>query len=319
MGFVITGSGLAVPEDVETSADLAHRVGWSAEEIVARSGVRKRHVARPDDDVAELAARAARQALADGAPPDLIINASAGTRQALPDTSTFVARELGFEGIPSFSVNSACLSFMAALRCATALIAVGANRRILIVSADLCSRARNFAEPESSVLLGDGAAAVVVDADENGSEIVHYEITTWPSGAALTEIRGYGWNRQPQDPRTQPEDHLFHMDGPGVFKRAAFRTTRYLRMLDEEVMRLSEIDLVVPHQMSGNGLALLKRFGFRDDAIVDILADYGNCAAASLPMALATAFNAGRIRRGQHVLLIGTAAGLSVGGMLIRW
>ena len=319
MGFSIVGHGIAVPEGIETTETVSARLGCVAVEVERRSGVFSRHVANPTDDVAVMGAEACRQATNGGREPDLIISASAGVRQALPDSSIFISRALGYEGIPSFSINASCISFLVALRCATSLQVSGAFRRILLVSAEFCTRARNAGEPESYALLGDGAAAVMIEPDSGGAEIVHFELSTWPSGAELTEIRGCGVRRHPQDHSTTAEDNLFHMDGPGVLKRAALKMGRYLRSLDENVMRLDQIDVVIPHQMSGAGLELLKRAGFREGSVVDIVGRYGNCAAASIPMALATAIDEGRLRKGCHVLMLGTAAGLSVGGMLLRW
>ncbi len=319
MRFRVIGHGIAVPENIETSADLAPRVGWTIEKIESHSGVKQRHVAKPDEDISVLAAKAARLAIGSSQPPDLIINASASFRQALPDSSVFIARELGYEGIPSFSINASCISFLVGLQCAASLIASNVYRRILIVSAEFCTRARNYLEAESSVLLGDGAAAIFIENDFEGTEVLHYEMTTWPSGAELTEIRGCGLNRLPQDSRTTNADNHFHMDGPSVLKRTSLRANRYLRRLEDEVIKLEKIDHVIPHQMSGVGLTLMKRVGFREGVVVDIIEEYGNCAAASIPMALATALNQKRIKKGDHVLLFGTAAGLSIGGMLLRW
>ena len=145
-------------------------------------------------------------------------------------------------------------------------------------------------------------------------------MVTWPKGAALTEVRGYGQRCDPNDPTTRPEDQFFSMDGPEVFKMARRRVVGLIQgILTDHGMCVDEVDWVVPHQASGPGLALLPRMGFPAERIVNIVGQYGNCVAASIPMALAHLAASGRMRRGDRVLLVGTGAGLSVAGALLRW
>jgi 3-oxoacyl-[acyl-carrier-protein] synthase-3 len=309
-----------VPPKVETAAELAPRIGATEEWIVTRTGVRERRIS--DEPVEVLGARAARAALQPGAAPDLILNASVSMRQALPDTAVYFQRELGLQAIPSFSVHASCLSFVAALHTASALVAAGSYRRVLVVSAERGSFARNLAEPESAALLGDGAAAAVLEPTPKGeaSELVGFRMKTWSEGAALTEVRGYGQTHSPNDPATRPEQNLFTMDGPGVYRMAIRRLPGLVReLLGELDMTPPDVDWVVPHQASGPGLALLPRLGFPAERFVNVVGQYGNCVAASIPMALAHLADSGRLRRGQTVLLLGTAAGFSVAGAVLRW
>jgi 3-oxoacyl-[acyl-carrier-protein] synthase-3 len=309
-----------VPPRVETAAELAPRIGTSEDWIVTRTGVRERRISEEPMEV--LGARAARAALRPGEVPDLILNASVSMRQALPDTSVYIQRELGLEGIPSFSVHASCLSFLAALQTAAALLAAGAYRRVLVVSAERGTIARNPAEPESAALLGDGAAAAVLEPTPKGeaSEILGWRMCTWPRGAALTEVRGYGQTHAPNDPQTRPEHNFFSMDGPAVFKMALRHLPTLVRdLLADHGLMPADVDWVVPHQASGPGLALLPRLGFPAERFVNIVGQYGNCVAASIPMALAHLAGTGRLRRGQTVLLLGTGAGFSVGGAVLRW
>ena len=316
----IASTAFYAPPRVETAAELAPRIGVSEEWIVTRTGVRERRIS--EEPVEVLGARAARAALGSGGAPDLIVNASVLPRQLIPDTSVHVQRELGLDGIPSFSVHASCLSFLVALQNAAALVAAGAYRRVLVVSAECGSFGRNMAEPESAALLGDGAAAVVLEPTprDEASEVVGWRMGTWPAGAALTEVRGYGQRLSPNDPRTGLEDNLFTMDGPGVYKMAFRRLPGLVReLLGELGMTPADVDWVVPHQASGPGLALLPRLGFPAERFVNVVGQYGNCVAASIPMALAHLAGSGRLRRGQTVLLLGTGAGFSVAGAVLCW
>jgi 3-oxoacyl-[acyl-carrier-protein] synthase-3 len=234
----------------------------------------------------------------------------------------FIQDQLGLEGVPSFSVNASCLSFVVALHNAAALVSAGAYSRVLVVSSEPGIRGRNMDEPESAALLGDGAAAAVLEPTprDETSELEGFLMSTWPKGASLTEVRGLGVGLHPNDPKTRSQDNLFSMDGPGVFKMARRRVMVLVQqLLSAHGLRPDDVDLVVPHQASGPGLELVPRLGFRPDRVVNVIGKYGNCVAASIPMALAHAAAEGRVRRGQRVLLLGTSAGLSVAGALLRW
>ena len=316
----VVGMGRHLPTRVETSEALAPRLGVTAEWIVSHTGVEQRHVS--DETMAAMAVHAARQALGGGPPPDLILNASSVPHQVIPDSSVFIQKELGYTGIPSFSVHATCLSFPVALHTAASLIEVGAYGRVLIVSSELGSRGRNFEEPESAALFGDGAGAAVLEATPEGepSELLGFQMDTWPSAASLTEVRGGGTRLHPQDPATTPADNLFHMDGPAVYKFARRRVAPVFKRLFEQC-RVSpkDIKLVVPHQASGRAVAAASRFGFSPEVVVKRIHKEGNCVAASIPMALAHAVEHDRVRRGDLVLLCGTGAGLSVVALLLRW
>jgi len=320
----IAGTGHFLPPRVQTSAELARVVGRSEEWITRRSGVVSRHLA--DRPVEEMAAEAARQALGDGPAPDLILNASLTPRQLIPDTSVFVQRALGLSGIPSYSVHATCLSFLVALHQATMAVAAGAAQRVLVVSSEAGSYSRDYSEPESAVLIGDAAAAAVVEAAAPGAEagppsaMLAWRMQTFPEAAELAELPGSGVRHHPNDPSTERKQNLFHMNGPRIYRFARTRIGPFLDdLLDAAQLTRSDIDVVVPHQASGPGLASLQRLGFPKHKVVDIIANTGNCIAASIPLALSVAHAEGRIARGDRVLLVGTGAGLSLAGMVIRF
>jgi 3-oxoacyl-[acyl-carrier-protein] synthase-3 len=316
----VTSTGFYAPPHVETAADLSPRIGRSTQWIIQRTGVLNRRIS--NEPVEVMAAHAARAALEGGAPPDLVVNASTTPRQLIPDTSSFIAAELGFAGVPTFSVHATCLSFLVALHNVAALVASGLYRRVLIVSSERGSIARNFDEPESAALLGDCAAAAVVEPtpDGAGSRLLSWRMGTWPDGSDMAELRGGGAHRFPRDGRVEQQDYAFHMDGPKIYRMAIRRGgTLINEALAAAHLKASDIDLVVPHQASGPGVQALERFGFSRDRIVNIVEDYGNCIAASIPAALASANAAGRLRRGDKVLIAGTGAGLSIAAAVLEW
>ena len=321
MKVTISGTGLYLPPKIEKSEDIARRINRSVDWIHQKSGVFERRVSVIDVD--KMGAHAGKEALNAGPPPDLILNASGVPRQTIPDTSTFYQKEMGFEGIPSFSIHCTCLSFITAFHVASSLINSGSHERILIISADRGTLGRNYDEPESASLLGDGAAAVLVEPalDNEQSELLYHTMSTWPSGSGLTEVRGGGTRKHPQDPNTTKEDNLFSMDGPAIYKIARKQVYRILlKTLKRTGLKRESIDWVIPHQASGKAIeAYVSVGGFRREQVLETISQFGNCVAASVPMTLSMAINDGRIKRGDLLLLIGTGAGLSAACSLIRY
>lgn len=316
----IASMGRYLPPRVETSEELAPRIGVTASWITSRTGVLARHIS--DEPMAAMGAHAAKQAIGDGPPPDLIINASGVPHQMLPDSAVFIQQALGYEGIPSQTVHATCLSFPVALHTAGSLIHVGAYRRILVVSSEWASRGRNFSEPESASLFGDAAAAAVVEPTPPGerSEILGFQMTTLPKFAGLTEVRGGGMRMRPDDPATKPEDNLFHMDGPAIFKRAIPRVRAVFDALWSQTgVQPKDVKVLITHQSSGPGVDALQRWGFSSQQMVKRVHEEGNCVAASIPATLAYAVSDGLVKRGDLVCLCGTGAGLSILTMLLRW
>jgi 3-oxoacyl-[acyl-carrier-protein] synthase III len=221
LNIKIVSTGLYLPERIQTSAELAKLLGRSEDWIISRTGVAERRIAEESMDV--IGAKAAKQALQDGAPPDCIINASTTPLQLIPDSSVFILRALGYDRIPSWSIHATCLSFIVALNNASALINAGIYKRILIVSSETGTSWRNMKEPESASLFGDAAAAVVIEATPPGetSAWLDTEMNTYPQGAELTEFRGAGTKHPPDNPKlTKPEDNLFSMQGVKVYRFA---------------------------------------------------------------------------------------------------
>lgn len=320
MGMRVVAGGIAVPDTIQTADELAPLIGKSAQWIVNRCGVRNRRTGPPELGSPQLAAQAARIALVGQQSPDLILYAGGVKHQAVPDTSVFASHELGLDGVPSFSVDATCLSFLVAFHTADALIACGRYDRILICSADVGSRARRMTDPESAALLGDGAAAVLVEKTVQSHEILHFSMKTWPSSASLAEIRGGGTRMIMENLQNDPDINGFHMDGRGLLKLLLPQLTAMVENCCVHAgVSVDDIDLIVPHQTSKAGFQLLKRIGLRPEKTINILEDYGNCVAAAMPMALVTALEQNRISAGKLVLFVGSAAGVSAATMLVRW
>lgn len=316
----IVGTGIDLPPRVQLSSELEPLLGVPAGWIETHTGVVQRRIS--DEPMHKMAARAVRQALGQGGPPDLLVNASLTPIQLIPDSSVFILQELGLDGRPSFSVHATCLSFVVGLQVAMSLVHGGLWRRVALVSAEQGSVCRDFTQPESAALIGDGAGAAIIEPTPEGqsSALLAFDMATWPEGAEHTELRGCGTRKHPNDPRTVGADNLFQMNGPSVYKMALRKVPPLIGgLLHRAGISPSQVDLVVPHQASGPGMKAYRKLGFVSDQIVDIVAEYGNCISASVPMALALAQRQGRLKRGDTILMMGTGAGLSVAGALLRW
>ena len=323
----IIGLGRYLPVRIVSSSELetlyALPPGW----IERRNGVRERRRITTESS-SFMAAEAAREALQEaGLQPgqlDLIINASGTAEQAIPDTGALIQRQLGLgtSGIPCMSVHTTCLSFITALEVAAHYLSTGRYRTILITSSDISSCGTNPKEPESATLMGDAAAAVVVTRPGEGerSVIHHAHFKTWGEGAQFTTIQGGGSARHPSKPGHNPDDDLFHMDGSAILRMVRGIDETFLEQLTPGLSKsLLDIDIVVPHQASKVGLHMLRRYGWPEDKIVQTLDKLGNCVAASIPATLYQAVQDGTLQRGHKLLIIGTGAGLSIGGLIMTW
>ena len=317
--FKISGWGYYLPPKIETALQISEKIGMSESWVIENAGVSERRIS--DIDVDLMGALASKDAIGDKEAPELIINASGVPKQTIPDTSVFIQKELGYDGIPSFSIHSTCLSFLSGLNIAGSLISNGEYNRILLVSSDRGSRGRNFDEPESAALLGDAAAAIYIESTDKQSQgMIDFEMSTWPKGAHLTEVRGGGTNLHPQDILTQYSDNLFSMEGHKVFKFSLPKVHKMIKkMLDRNNINQLDIDMLIPHQASGPGVVAYSKIGgFDEQKVMNIIDKTGNCVAASIPLALSMAFEQKLISENNLIMLVGTGAGLSIASCLIR-
>ena len=323
----IIGLGRYLPSRIVQSAELERTWALSAGWVERRNGVRERRWVTAET-ASFMAAEAAREALDEaGFRPDqlsLIINASGTAEQAIPDTGALIQRQLGLgsSGIPAMSVHTTCLSCITALDVAGTFLTTGRYTTILIVSSDIASCGINLKEPESATLVGDAAAALVVtrSGPDDSAAIHHAHFKTYGDGASFTAIRGGGSARHPAKADHNSEDDLFRMDGPAVLRMVRSFDEAFLEELYAGLSKsLSDIDLVVPHQSSKVGLLLLQRYGWPESKIMHTLEWLGNCVAASIPVTLYQAVRDGDLQRGQKFLLVGTGAGLSIGGLVMTY
>ncbi len=320
-GTAVTGLGTALPPTVLTNADLEATIDTSDTWIRERTGIRERRVGGSTGDLAAQAAQAALDdAGVDAASIDLLILATETPDALMPATSAAVAGTLGLR-CGSFDLNAACAGFSYGLASATAFVQAGMADTILLVGAEIFSRILDFTDRTTSILFGDGAGAVIVQASDRpgiegnvlGADGTAADILMMPAGGTRTPA-----SHQTVDAR----DHNIRMPkGREVFKRAVTEMAAACReLLEKSEHTPADVDVLIPHQANARiMIAVAERLGIPTERSVLDVAEVGNTSAASIPIALSRAWNAGRIKEGDLVLFTSFGAGLTWGATLVRW
>lgn len=325
--FKIAGSGTFLPSQKIGAEQLDRLTRQPLGSTAERFSVQSRHWARREETssfMGEMAARAALdEAGWDFQSVDAIIGACGVMEQPIPGTSVLIQQRLGLgeSGIPCFDINATCLSFLLALDRALAGFALKEWRRVLIVSADIASAALDFSDPQASVLFGDGAAAFALEVGGNHRRLAH-RFSTYGDGAHHCRLEAGGTKLRPDDDLDLfLRSAKFRMDGKQVFRVTSHRFPGFMaELLAQADLSIEEIDLIVPHQASASALKHLKRSIPDGHAkTLDIFGSVGNQIATSLPFALHTARCEGRLRPRERALLIGSSAGISLGGAVLQW
>ncbi len=315
----IAGTGRYLPAEVLTNDDLVRRgVETSDEWVRTRTGIGQRHVAAEGEATSDLALAASRQALAAAglaaADVDLIVVATTTPDVIFPSTACILQDKLGARGGPAFDVQAVCSGFVYALSIADGMLRSGAVRNALVVGADIYSRILDWTDRKTCVLFGDGAGAVVlVPSDEPG--ILATRLHADGSQRGMLCVPGQVRNG------TVWGDPFVHMDGQAVFKFAVRVLTEVAdEALAAAAMPRSGIDWLIPHQANLRIMdATSKRLGIARERVVVTVDRHANTSAASIPLALDEAVRDGRIRDGQHVMMLGVGGGFTWGSALVRW
>ena len=321
-GARIIGTGSALPRQIVTNAQLAERVDTSDEWIVARTGIRQRHIAEADETTATLATAAARAALedagVDASSIGLIVLATATPDNTFPATATKVQHALGCNGGVAFDVAAVCSGFLYALSVADSLLKTGMAKRALVIGAETFSRILDWDDRTTCVLFGDGAGAVVLEAssaDSSGPDAPGILGTRLHADGAQHDLLYVDGGPS----STQTVGHV-RMRGPEVFRHAVVNLAEVLREVIEDTgITVEDIDWVVPHQANARILdATARKLGISPDKVIVTVDRHANTSAASVPLALDVARKDGRIKQGDLVMLEAMGGGFTWGASLIR-
>ncbi len=322
----VASVGVAVPPGVLTNADLTQMLDTSDAWIVERTGIRERHIARPEETVARLSQEASERAMASAGVTadqlDAIVLATASPDRLLPSTACDLQALLGADNAAAFDIGAACPGFVYALTVAEGLIASGQSETVLVVGAEKLSAITDFQDRSTAILFGDGAgAAIVRGSSQPGRGILATFIKSDGRLAPLLYRPG-GGSADPISERVVCErSHYMKMAGREVFK-AAVRTMA--DACDEALRRAGitadQVDLLVPHQANLRIIeAIAKHAGFPMSRVMVNLERFGNTSSASIPLALEQAVAEGRVGPGSVILMVAFGAGFTWGSAVIRW
>ena len=316
---VFRGSGSALPAKVVSNAELSKTVDTSDEWIVERTGIRQRYIADEDETTSTLAIGAARAALddagIDASEIDLIVLATATPDNTFPATATKVQAALGCTGGMAFDVQAVCSGFLYALATADSLLKSGMAKRALVIGAETFSRILDWEDRGTCVLFGDGAGALVIEAEE-GEEanrgVIASRLHADGDQHDLLYVDG-------GPSTTQTVGHL-RMKGREVFRHAVVNLSSVLREVIEDAgIAAADIDWVVPHQANARILdATARKLGLPAEKVIVTVDRHANTSAASVPLAFDTARKDGRIKDGDLVMFEAMGGGFTWGASLMR-
>ncbi len=318
---VVRGTGSALPAHILTNADLAARIDTTDEWITQRTGIRQRHIAGPGETTSTLATRAAQAALdhagMTAADIDLIILATATPDYTFPATATQVQANLGVTRGAAFDLAAVCSGFVYAVSVANTMLGAGMHKRALVIGAETFSRILDWEDRTTCVLFGDGAGAVVLEAQPGAGGMDD-------RGVLTAHLRSDGRHREKLfvdgGPSTTGTAGHLRMQGKEVFKHAVGMITDVIEAAYAATgLTSADIDWFVPHQANKRIIdASAEKLKIAPEKVVITVDKHGNTSAASIPLALDTAVKDGRIKQGQLVLLEAMGGGFTWGSVLVR-
>jgi len=322
----ISALGTYVPPRLLTNEDLEQMVETSHEWIIERTGIRQRHIVEKGMASSDLAVEAAKAALAErGITPsdiDAILVATVTPDMLFPSTACLVQHKLGAKNVWGFDLSAACSAFVYALQSGAQFIATGAHKKVLVIGADVMSSIIDYTDRATCVIFGDGAGAVVLEpAEDDSVGIIDFLHEVDGSGACSLYMPGGGSLHPSTHETVDKKMHFVHQDGQAVFKFAVRKQAEIChKLLQRNGLKGSDIAAFIPHQANQRIItATADRLGLRPESVIMNIDRYGNTTAATIPLAMDTARQEGRLKKGDLVMLASVGAGFTTGATLLRW
>lgn len=319
----IIGLGYYAPEKIYDNAYMESIVETNDEWITQRTGIKERRIAADDEYTSDLATRAAERALADAGLDakdlDLIILTTVTPDYFTPATACVVQKNIGADNAAAFDLNAACSGFVTAMTVADQFLSNGTYKNVLVVSADVLSKATDYKDRSTCILFGDGAGAAVMSAEKGGI------LSSWigargEGGDKLTSLAYYN-NAEETEKRISHNKSTIWMAGSEVMKFAVkIMAEAAEKVVADAGLTMDDVDIIIPHQANVRIVdSAAKRMGITPDRMFINVDRYGNTSGASIPIALCEAREAGRLKRGDKAILVGFGGGLTWGAMLIEY
>lgn len=321
----IIGTGFGVPEKILTNKDLEKLVDTSDEWIKSRTGMSERHIADANTATSDLATIAALRALETAKIPaeelDVIIVGTVTGDMFFPSTACFVQNNIKAVKAAAFDLSAACSGFIYGLSVAKAMIAAGEAKTILVIGADCLSKLTDWTDRNTCVLFGDGAGAVILKATEEAAGILSTYIFSDASKTHLLQVPGGGSRKPFSEEVLKDKSNYIKMEGNEIFKNAVKGMERAIdAALAKAGLKYEDVSLVIPHQANIRIIeSIAKRMKLPAEKVFINLDKYGNTSSASIPIAISEAYTAGRLKKGDILVITAFGGGLTMGASVIRW
>jgi 3-oxoacyl-[acyl-carrier-protein] synthase-3 len=321
----ITGWGSSVPDCILTNADLEKIVETSDEWITTRTGIKERRVVSPEESTSTMAIAAAREALERAQVPpwqvDLVICCTATPDYLFPATACLIQHEIGAENAGAFDLEAACAGFVYGLSVGSQFIKAGSYKTVLVVASEALSRFIDWKDRTTCVLFGDGAGAVVLQPSDKPTGLLSFVLGSHGVGEDLIKLPAGGARTPATDATVAARNHFIKMNGQEVYRFAVrILGDSAIDALDKAGLSYEDISLFIPHQANTRIIdSVAKRLELDPDKVYMNIADYGNTSAASIPIALCEAVDAGRVKVGDNLLFVAFGAGLTSAAAVVKW
>jgi len=321
----ISALGTYVPPRLLTNADLEKMVETNNEWILARTGIRQRHIVDKGVASSHLAVEAAKNALAargiSASEIEAIFVGTVTPDMAFPSTACLVQDRLGAKGAWGYDISAACSGFVYALQTGVKFVESGAHKKVLVIGADVMSSVIDYTDRATCVIFGDGAGAVVVEPATDENYFIDYLHEVDGSGACSLNMPGGGSLHPASHETVDKKMHFVHQDGQAVFKYAVRKMAEASeKVLERNGFKGSDVNLLVPHQANRRIItSTADRLGLKEEQVIINIDEYGNTTAGTIPLALDSARKQGRLKKGDLVLLASVGAGFTTGAALLRW
>jgi 3-oxoacyl-[acyl-carrier-protein] synthase-3 len=321
----ITALGTYVPPRVLTNHDFEKMVETTDEWILTRTGIRERHVVDNGVATSDLAAEAAKCALAqrgiNASEIEAIVVATVTPDMLFPSTACLVQHKIAAKGAWGFDLSAACSAFVYALQTGAQFILSGAHKKVMVIGSDVMSSILDYTDRATCILFGDGAGAVILEPSEDGNGIIDFQHEIDGSGACSLYMPGGGSLHPSTHETVDKKMHFVHQDGQAVFKYAVRKMGEVCEtLLARNHVTAADIDCFIPHQANQRIIkATADRLGLKPESVIINIDRYGNTTAATIPLAMQSAREDGRLKNGGLVLLASVGAGFTVGATLLRW
>tara|TARA_B100000700_G_scaffold324745_1_gene431701 strand:- start:891 stop:1994 length:1104 start_codon:yes stop_codon:yes gene_type:complete len=318
----ITGWGKCVPPISLSNADLERFMETSDEWIVERTGIRNRQLSHVENtDLAELAAlRALACAGLEASELDLVVVATCTPELLCPSVAAMVQDRIGATNAAAFDLNAACSGFVYGTSVVAGMVESGFAERVLLVGAEKLHYAMDYRDRGTAILFGDGAGAAVFEPSSDGDGVLAVDLGADGGKGGTMLIRSMGSRGEPSF-TNDPAVFGLHFEGQAVFKIAVQGiSASAARVVERAGLATDDIDLVVPHQANARIIdSATRRLGIDSSRVFVNIDNLGNTAAASIPMAISDALDAGRVKAGDHVILTAFGGGVTWGSIALRW